>query len=306
MFEDEFIPPPPSAPRNSKNSKGGLAAFLRGVLRLILVLLLGFVLGIALYYFGSMYFYWQVMQPSLDNLARLEVLETRQAQSQTESRLSQFNQRLTELEKQSLKNGETIAELQSNVARLEQLSDEVSSELKRLDELEAYLDDVEKQISDHRTEFSALQKTLTAEDAPLAELRREVYILKAMELLSRSRLFMAQNNFGLAQEDIRTARQVLLTMQTETPAEKQAILSVWIQRLDMALNNLPQSPILASDDLDIAWRMLAKGFSAEEEISVETLTIPQLTATPPTSSDQTQQTPAPTVILTISPTNKTP
>lgn len=303
MFDDEFVPPTSSASHSSKSS---LAAFLRGILRLILVLLLGFVLGIAIYYFGSMYFYWQVMQPSQDNLARLEVLETRQAQSQTESRLSQFNQRLTELEKQSLENGETIAEMQSNVERLRQLSDEVSSELKRLDELEAYLDDVEKQISNHRTEFSALQKTLTAEDAPLAELRREVYILKAMELLSRSRLFMAQNNFGLAQEDIRAARQVLLTMQSETPAEKQTILSAWIRRLDMALNNLPQSPVLASDDLDIAWRMLAKGFSTDEEISAETLTIPQLTATPSTPGDQAQQTPAPTVIATISPTNKTP
>jgi len=302
MYNDELIPPP-SAPNSSKS---GLAVFLRGVLRLILVLLLGFVLGIAIYYFGSMYFYWQVMQPSQENLARLEVLETRQAQSQTENRLSQFNQRLTELEKQSLENGETIAEMQSNVERLRQLSDEISSELGRLDELEAYLDDVEKQISNHQAEFSSLQRTLTAENAPLAELRREVYILKAMELLSRSRLFMAQNNFGLAREDIRAARQVLLTMQSEMPAEKQAVSSAWIQRLDMALNNLPQSPVLASDDLDIAWRMLAKGFSAKEELTIETLSALQLTATPSIPSGQTQQTPAPPVILTISPTSNAP
>ena len=50
-----------------------------------------------------------------------------------------------------------------------------------------------------------------------AELERQVNLLKSMELLSRARLFMYQSNFGLAEQDVQIARNVLATVQGMRP-----------------------------------------------------------------------------------------
>jgi hypothetical protein len=103
-----------------------------------------------------------------------------------------------------------------------------------------------------------------------------------MELLSRARLFLYQSNFGLARSDIQAARNVLAGMQPTAPESKQTDLTEALFRLDLAIKNLPEFPVAASDDLDIAWQILMDGYPV---MSTATLTAlptasPEGTATP--------------------------
>jgi hypothetical protein len=69
-------------------------------------------------------------------------------------------------------------------------------------------------------------------------------------------LYLAQSNFGLAREDVKSARDLLAALQKESDdaARGQAIA-----RLDLALGNLPAFPVVAAGDLEIAWQILMSG-----------------------------------------------
>jgi hypothetical protein len=75
-------------------------------------------------------------------------------------------------------------------------------------------------------------------------------------MLGRARLYLAQSNFGLAREDVNSARDLLVTLQTETKDEARGQA---IARLDLALGNLPAFPVVAAGDLEIAWQILMSG-----------------------------------------------
>jgi hypothetical protein len=119
-----------------------------------------------------------------------------------------------------------------------------------------------------------------------------------MELLSRARLFMYQSNFGLAEQDVQIARDVLVTVQRDAPDSLAEDLETVLLHLELALSNLPNFPVAASDDLDIAWQILLTG-SAPTPTSAAGMPTPSgtLSATPNTTATST-----PRVTGTVQPT----
>jgi hypothetical protein len=69
-------------------------------------------------------------------------------------------------------------------------------------------------------------------------------------------LYLAQSNFGLAREDVKSARDLLAALQNES---ENAARGQAIARLDLALGNLPAFPVVAAGDLEIAWQILMSG-----------------------------------------------
>ena len=115
------------------------------------------------------------------------------------------------------------------------------------------------------TRLSSLEEQaalLDGAETPLAELEKEIVVLKAAGLLNRSRLYMLQSNYGLAEEEVRLARGLLVDLQQQATSSEKGVLSAWIGRLDSALQALPDQPVMAGDDLEIAWQMLLRGLSA--------------------------------------------
>lgn len=251
MTDDNYSSTPPSG-----GFGGALRALLRWLLRLILVILAGGLLGVAVY-LGLVILYQQAIEPARQNAIRIDDLEARQSESQrlVETRLANFSLRLAALESQGALSGETIAGLQSE---LRALGAQMPS-IERLEEMGTLLRRLDAQVQWESTRVAALQGTLAAGDSPLAVLQREVRLLKAMQFLNRSRLYLAQNNYGLARQEVENARQVLLELAQDAPEYQQAALAGWLSRLDMALNNLPSLPVIAADDLEIAWWMMAAG-----------------------------------------------
>jgi chromosome segregation ATPase len=143
---------------------------------------------------------------------------------------------------------------------------------------------LEVEIANHTTSLTALDKmqsTLETDNKQInSTLDRQIKLLKGMELLSRARLFLYQSNFGLAKQDIQSARAIFAAMQTSAPELESKDLAEVVNRLDLAIARLPEFPVVASDDLDIAWQLLLQG-------------IPQI----PTMTATFTVTPEPTVTL---------
>ena len=249
----------------------GLINFIRALLRLILLVLLIFAVGAAFYY-GLPYLNHTFIAPVEQNAARVGELEDKIASLQTQ--LSEMEARVGAIESSIEAHTESIAKLEAMQATLEQ-------------QAEAQTNSV------------------------LIILKREIMLTRAIETLSRARLFLSQSNFGLAKIDVQSARSILAELSTEAPPYQVNAFDQIIGRLDLALGNLPAFPIIAVDDVDIAWQLLMMGLPESEADIVATLTplrLPTLTSTVEVTATLEEfsiftQTPAPPP--TISP-NVTP
>lgn len=181
-----------------------------------------------------------------------------------------------------------IAPVERNTAQIKKLETEISALQTQLDEMNVRVGTLEKSIEAYSSSIQKLEGMQAELDTQLQEnndkilldLKHEVMMTRVLDTLARARLYLAQSNFGLAKIDVQSARDLLAELQAET---NEAILLQVVTRLDLALGNLPEFPVVASGDLEIAWQILMSG---------EAPVIPTVTFTP---------TPIPTVLETLTP-----
>ena len=190
-----------------------------------------------------------------------------------------------------------IAPVEENTAQIQRMEAEIADLQTQLDEMNGRVTTLEDSIEAHTASIEKLtemqasldEQLQDTNDTLLLELKHEAMFTRALDTLARARLYLAQSNFGLARTDVQTARDLLFELENETD---DAILSQAIARLDMALGNLPDFPVVASGDLEIAWQILISGnapaptattTSTPTSASMVTDTpsvIPETTATP--------------------------
>lgn len=263
----EVAPEPQPAPQ-----RPGVGATVRRFFELLLrlvswVIIFG-VFGAALYY-GLPMLYQRFVVPVEQNTVQMAELQSQQ--QLTEQEIVGIKEQLSVLETGQNQNAESLSELDTRLGTIET---DIESHTKTLTALEK------------------MQSELLAQDeAASAELQREISVLKAMELLSRSRLFMYQSNFGLARQDVQIARAVLSEIELEEGDAFADDVDAVIRRLDLVLSNLPSFPVAASDDLDIAWQILLSGMP-EAPVSTSATAVPAGTpsSTPVVTSTPTVQT----------------
>ncbi|MEW6030523.1 MAG: hypothetical protein ACOYZ8_02585 [Chloroflexota bacterium] len=232
---------PASAAKSGPTIGQRVKRFFVILLRTILTLMIAAVVGVALY-FGVPFVYQKYILPVQENTEQLAGLQTRQSQSE-----------------------QAVADLQ---ARLNAMETAQAQSAQSMTELDARVDTAEEQIAAHTQMLAALEEMeaalqVRADDAD-TELARQIKLLKSMELLSRARMFLYQSNFGMARQDIQTARALLIEVQADSPASLTDDLDEVIHRLDLTLSNLPNFPVAARDDLDIAWQVLLAGLPPDE------------------------------------------
>lgn len=157
-----------------------------------------------------------------------------------------------------------IVPVEQNSARVDQLENEVADLKNQLAEVNSRLDGIDTSIEAHTASIKKLeemqnqleQQVKEGNEETLVKLNQEVMMTRALDTLARARLYLAQSNFGLAKEDVQSARDLLAELQSQSSDEAQAQA---ISRLDSALNNLPAFPVVASGDLEIAWQILMTG-----------------------------------------------
>lgn len=242
--------------------------FFELLLRLVSWVIIFGVFGAALYY-GLPMLYQRFVVPVEQNTVQMAELQSQQ--QLTEQEIVGIKEQLSVLETGQNQNAESLSELDTRLGTIET---DIESHTKTLTALEK------------------MQSELLAQDeAASAELQREISVLKAMELLSRSRLFMYQSNFGLARQDVQIAREVLSEIELEEGDAFADDVDAVIRRLDLVLSNLPSFPVAASDDLDIAWQILLSGMP-EAPVSTSATAVPAGTpsSTPVVTSTPTVQT----------------
>ncbi|HSO11184.1 MAG TPA: helix-hairpin-helix domain-containing protein [Anaerolineales bacterium] len=187
-------------------------------------------------------------------------------------------------------NEKFVAPVEQNAVRVGELEKEVESLQAQLIEINSHIDGIEQSMEAHTASLETLTEMQTAleaqlennNDRALIELKHEVMITRVLDMLARARLYLAQSNFGLAKEDVQSARDLLAELQSASDDEA---LSRAITRLDMALGNLPEFPVVASGDLEIAWQIMMTGESATSAIpgsTPTTMTVtPESTLAPP-------------------------
>jgi hypothetical protein len=226
-----------------------LTSFLRALIRLVLITAL--IVGVgALLYYGLPYINRTFIAPVEENTAQINRLEANIDTLQTQ--LNETNSRLTTLE----------TSVETHTASLE-----------RLAEMQAGLEDQLKENN----------------DKALLELKHEIMTTRALDMLGRARVYLAQSNFGLAKEDVQASRDLLVELRDETGDE---LLSQVIDRLDLALGNLPAFPVVAAGDLEIAWQVLITG-TAANEVTPSPFPEPFLTETPTPAGESFTPTPFP-------------
>lgn len=227
--------------------------FLRALLRLILITVLIVVIGAAFYY-GLPYLNRTFIAPVERNTAEIRGMETEIASLQTQ-----------------------LNEMKIRVDALESSVEAHTLSIQKLEEMQAALE----------TEL------LTNNSTVLIALKQEVMFTRALDILARARLYLAQSNFGLAKVDVQTARDLLAELQND---KQDATLMQAISRLDLALGNLPDFPVVASGDLEIAWQILLSG-------DVPVIPTATFTPTPSAALETSTSTPLPpsTVEATATP-----
>jgi hypothetical protein len=265
---------------------------LRVLWRLLLLLLTGILVG-GVIYLGFVQFYLNAVQVSQDSAARISVAETLsvQEQEQASGRMETFSQRLSSIEKQQGLLLESVSELQGKNQTLEQAAQEQSAILARLSGLEQRVVTLTTDLESNSSQDKVLQQYTMGENSPTAAMARDLQVLRAMELVSRARINLIQNNAGLARNDVQSAYDILSTMEGTTPAAQKPVVDVWLQRLKLVLGNLPGYPVMAADDLEIVWRMFADGWNSSG--GSQQATPAPLTDTPTLPVQTLQPTPIP-------------
>jgi hypothetical protein len=220
------------------------SAFLRALVRLVLIVLLAVGFG-ALFYFGLPYLQNTFIAPVEQNTTQIRAMEAEIADLQVQ--LSEMNARVTAL----------AGSVEAHTTSIE-----------RLEEMQSAL---EAQLQENN-------------DAVLLELKHEVMFTRALDVLARGRLYLAQSNFGLAKTDVQTARDLLAELQAETD---DVVFGKAIERLDMSLGNLPEFPVVASGDLEIAWQILISGEAPASTATSTPTPAPVESATPTPAAIET-------------------
>ena len=223
------------APPGRASLVGRVSAVL---LRLFLVVLLGAVLGAGIYS-GVALAIQQIGAPTRQNSARILALEGQLAEGgEIDQQRQQDRDRLSEVERALGEQASTVAGLQA------QLDDQAGGQ-----------DRLARQLTTLTDKLEALTQRIEA-DPPAADLQRDLQLTQAMLSLVRARLWLVENNLGLAIAEVERARALLLPLADEQPGGGK--FEAAIERLDFALVELNNRPLVAADDIEIAWKLLVE------------------------------------------------
>jgi chaperonin cofactor prefoldin len=285
-------------------------AFLRALVTLlVIVLVIGLIAAAVIY--GGPALYQQYVTPIQNNLTQLQNDYAQQAQTnqQLSQRMDGLQSRITDLESQRDGDKQALDELKvqiTSLASTQQTSQQAwqntqTAGKSALDQLTSRLAALEMQsvnlqqaIDRTDNNLSDMATAVQSDNLPVAVLRRELQLVKAMEYLTRARISLIANNLGSAQTDIQAAHDLLTNLESLVPDYQTSALEAIISRLELALGNLPKSPVLASDDLEIAWQLLQKGLPEEAGLTPAPTATGSLTPAAQLSGPSGQATTTPT------------
>ena len=184
-------------------------------------------LGAGIYY-GLPYIQKNFIQPLNVNTAQIRQIATEQAESMEglDAQLEELDSRVGSIEVQ-------LETLQGDIEEKDALISQLEEQLATLDE----------QIHENQ-------------DALAIQIRDNLTITYVLELVARARLHLDQSNYGIAKTDVQTALEHLESLSGTFEEDRQIQVEKAVNRLELAESILPDFPVVAANDLDIAWYLL--------------------------------------------------
>jgi hypothetical protein len=278
MEANQESPSNEKTPRPAGKTAPGVA------LRIILVLIIGTVIGAAVYFSAAgwiPYIDQRVLNPIENNQNQVELLSA--SQQALEEQLTDLSSTLKAIENQSPELQSTLTVLENSldlvVESVDDLSDTaVSNNYLSATYLPSRLSTLEARQESTSRNLSALA---TAQmDDPLG--REDIELLRILELLSRATQFLLHDNYGLARDQLITARDYSEQLEIG-PSGLDSTLLIGLQsQIDEAIQDLPARPSIAGVKIELAWNLALEGIqTARFEGTFEPTSI-QPTPTPGT------------------------
>jgi uncharacterized coiled-coil protein SlyX len=254
--------------------------------RLLLVVILAIMVGVGLY-LGVPALIEQVIDPVQDNVTAVEELEDQVTalESSNELSVSQLRDRLVSLEAELADQAETIAGLQADLGVAQNHVEELTTQVESLTELADQVDDLSEAVTAMAGELDLLDESVTSVAIPASALEERSQIVLSMIVLTRARLWMEEDNLGLAAEDITAAMDILQAIGGQSESLDETLVEV-MDRLDNALDDVRRYPRVAANELEIAWKLLIE-LVGQPAVPAEAVLTPTPTSTPtPTPTEE--------------------
>jgi chromosome segregation ATPase len=247
--------------------------------RIVLVIFFAILLGVGLY-LGVPALIENVINPVQDNVTAVEELEDQVTALESNNELSesQLRERLVSLEAELADQAETIADLQADLGAAQDDVEALTGQVETLSELADQVDELSETITSMTGELDLLDQSVTSVAVPASALEERSQIVLSMIVLTRARLWMEEDNLGLAAEDITAASDILEAVSGQSEGMDETLGEV-LDRLDNALEDVRRYPRVAANELEIAWKLLID-LVGQPAVLMEAQPTPTLTATP--------------------------
>jgi predicted nucleic acid-binding Zn-ribbon protein len=319
-------------PNTSGNSfLQSLGRFLRFLVRLLLVFVIGALIGLGLYY-GVPWLYRRLVLPVQENRARVAVLEDRVEQQQEritenhralQGRMVELETNLAELqeevagqgqdqealEEQSQALAQRVAQLESDLEGQEQDIAAVESDLEdTASALSGGIDAVRRQLEDTQAELNqqieATEGRLDEVETQVGTLTGQLALLQTAQDLLKVRLHLLEENTGAARETVDLAAAHLDRAGELMPSRAETLGD--LRERVLALDELiAQGSFRVRPSLEALWADvmdLAVPLTAQSTVTATQPTSPLPTPTP-TLAPTSTLTPTSTVTPTPAPTS---
>ncbi len=233
-----------------------LGRAVRLLLGLTLAVLLGVGLGV-LGYVGLPWLYAGFTEPMATRIAQQEAelaglrATLDQVGAQESERLAELDARLATQSAVQQAQQAQIAGLEADLQESQRSLSGLSTSRDRLSRLEAALRELSGQVDE-------LQALVAEGVGPLDQLERRMLLTQASLHMLRARLWLIENNAGLTAEELEASRALLARAVEDAPAADQDPLTQVLARLELTLEDLQLRPLIAADDLEIAWQLLTE------------------------------------------------
>ncbi len=287
MNTENQVPQKPSFGRQMWLAFKNLAWF---VFRFLLVVVIIAAIGVAIYLGGPILINEYLLKDVKVNSSKITAIQTQieTSDKKMSDRLGDFQNRIGSFEIHQDNLTQSISELEAQLAAIEEKLANQETTLEKMESFEATIENLDSSISilltqvpiiesEFNGQFADFENTLKNNQEEInklntqlealettAILRQEIELLKVMELITRARVSIGQENIGLAKNDLQAAIEILKNLRPEFNTEQAVILDDISLRLILAIENISESPDLADEDLEVAWQMLLKGIPEEQ------------------------------------------
>jgi septal ring factor EnvC (AmiA/AmiB activator) len=291
MTTEETLPQKPSFGRRLLLAFKATFIFL---FKVLLTLLIVGAIGAAIYFGAPVLIEEYLLKDVRLNTSQIQEISNQMEAEEklTSERLDDLQERLASLETQGDAGKQTLADLQAQLSAAENKLQAQSESIQDIEAIQASLEDYaaslaaledklaayQSDLEDIQTEVNTLSRTLAGNQSDIEDLRarldarepaqilrQELELLKVMELITRVRVSIGDQNYGLAEDDLEAAQELLLTLGLDLPTEQAAYLETIAARLGQAAENLIRAPSLVNQDLEVAWQFLLQGLPQETQ-----------------------------------------